>query len=346
MILPDKCDYNVWLSSNKGARIRLLTSFESGSLNWNSYRTVTGGGSITLAGEDQTIPWANRTIEIERVEEYGSTKKIHPLGKWLVDSHKRAFKNNTVYDTLSLVDRSALLGTIPVSETVSFPAGTNVVDAVGDMIRSYGGFSIGILPSTYTLSKAKSWTSQDAASLLTVANQLLDEIGYSDLSVDLNGSWYSGPNILFEDRLTTHSFAESLFYTDNINQEFNYLNVPNRVIVVSRGSDSEDPIVGIAEDCCSSSPFSFINRGRWVVREYQWSVSNIFVAERLANRALEDTRSVVFRQTLEHPFIPELHLDAVAEDAEGIRSIVVQRDIPLSYDKLVKTTFRRQIGVE
>lgn len=230
-------------------------------------------------------PWAVATLRFTSPRDLHSAEGLH--------------HDSTLLSKVSILDEDE------VSETYSLPAGTAIIPVVDALIRTTGEGRIAATPSTKTLSASVVW--EAGTPKLTIINDLLKAAGYWSVWCDGSGQFRLEPYTLPKNRPSAFIFAagEASIHKPDWTREQDLSSVPNRVVVVQEGSGDDDPIIGLAENTDTSSPFSFHSRGRWITR----TVKNVEVADGnaanlLAQRYLLDSMAPVERFDVDHAIVP------------------------------------------
>lgn len=181
-------------------------------------------------------------------------------------------KNDT-RDTISIeaYDRCWQVRDTRVEGAMYFPAGTNYIDAIKQLLTIAGISLVQAIPTTATLSEAReSW--DIGVSYLTIINELLSEINYNPLWFSAKGVAVlepaSIPNAEKIDHVLDNSNIASLLLPD-LKQETDFFSAPNVFICVVSNPDKTGPMVAVAENANPQSPLSVMRRGRRIAQTYR-----------------------------------------------------------------------------
>ena len=177
-----------------------------------------------------------------------------------------------VYDTSKPLHDDAL------TETLVLTAGTNVVDAVEEILESAHVYRHAIMPSDKTLRVTTSWPATTTKA--QVVRDLLNSINYTSLLMDWEGVLRSLPTRMSEsDQAVLELSDVRVSPTTGGYKEYSAIedsfDTPNRWIGRSRAEGDVEPLIAVAENKDPESPTSYYAygddtvEGRWITRVTQ-----------------------------------------------------------------------------
>lgn len=226
-----------------------------------------------------------------------------PIGVYLFSSPEET-NSITTQERTGLLTKMVVIDEDSLTETLSLDAGTPVVDAVVSIIQSTGEYRIAVTDSDAVLSNPLVWKAGE--SKLTVINTLLEAIGYRSLWCDGLGQYRVEPYDYSGEKAIAWTFraGDTAIHKPDWTRSQDLTGIPNRVIVVSPGTDEEPAIVGIAENNDPESPFSIPRRGVRTRREEVSDIESQTVANELAERYLFNSMNPVARLSVTHAIVP------------------------------------------
>lgn len=252
-----------------------------------------------------------------------------PMGVYIFDSPKVQHGIASEYEA-SLLPKTAIVDQDLVTSTYSLSAGSAIIPAVVALIESTGETRIAVTDSDAVTTSAVAFEAGE--SKLTIINELLTSANYTSLWADGTGQFRVEPYVEPMDREVVYDFAagEASIHKPEWGREQDILNVPNRVVVVSPGTDDEPPIIGIAENTDADDPFSIPSRGRVIGRTEEVSdMSSQSAATAHARRLLQGGMTPVATIDVEHAIVPLEPHDRVRFDSHGERYATVRE---MSFD--------------
>ncbi|UBH06483.1 hypothetical protein K8P10_001994 [Leucobacter sp. Psy1] len=300
-------------------------------------------GSMSLVGSTADIDWMRDRVRftydpgILGVDPW-------PVATLLLSSPTEDRTDLRTAWEVELLSKLAVLDEDAIHETFSLAAGTPIVPAVVDLIRSAGETRIAVTESDTTLANPQVWPASTPK--LTIINDLLQAAGYWSLWADGAGLFRVEPYRAPGDRAVSWVFAagEAAIHTPDWGREQDLASVPNRYIVVGQGSDDTPPLVGVASNEDADSPFGYEARGRWITRTeegVEGSTQTVF--DQLAQRRLADAMSPVAKLDATHAIIP-LNPNDLVEFApttrEPVRATVQRMAYTLGFDAQCSAEWR------
>lgn len=321
---PRITDYRFEILDSDDHITGTLGTVTGGSVEWVSRTALHGGGTLNVADPDTTVDWLNiriRPVVIwSRPDVPGETETA--LGVFLPSAPVEAWTDTGRTWAVELVDKLSILDVDIVTDLAGDPvtytaaAGANIVTLVRALIEATGETTQAIVAGAKTVLAAMTW--ELGTSRLKIINDLLEAANYRSLWVDGAGQYRVEPWIDPADRPPTYALlapftpgASSLMAPD-WTRDADIYDVPNRYVAITAGSGDTAALTSVAENLDPASPFSYPSRGRWITRV----LTNAEAASQadldtIARRGLTSTTSVSGVLTVNHAFLPELHMDDV-----------------------------------
>ena len=320
----------------KAGELRL----QNGSLEWSIFRSVQGTGSIDLtSGSVPQIDWMHDRV---RITYHGRGGDI-PFGVWLVSTTGWDTEGPITRTSLQLSDKTELLNW-SIGEWFTLPAGTNVVQAVVDIITSRGETAILAEDSDATLLTAQTWDPTDGeVTWLKVVNDLLGLINYNTLWADLAGNLRLSPYTLPTQRPVVAAYGERPFdnlMTPNWSDEADFYRLPTGVRVHVEGDEETPGFVGRA-DLPPEHPLSAASRdGVPRLRVETREAATQAIADDIASRLLQESINVLRSVTLTHPVDQTQLNDVVLHRPTDLTGAIVNRSVNLQLGAVVEDRIR------
>lgn len=274
-------------------------------------------------------------LEIEGVEET-------PLGVYIATAPATSWDGSGGRESIELLDRTSVLAQDYLPESYTVAAGTNIITAIKQLIRSTGeavgsiSDSDDVVPSTLTWGAGKN--------KLTVINELLDSAGYLALWSDGDGQYRVEKYVPPKDRPVVYQMLDDndSIYLPDITVENDIYGTPNRVIMTSQGDGQEEGWTAVATNEDPSSPLSFQARGRWV-SDIQLGIEAASQADLQdkANRRLASLISNHSTLDVNHGPIPGLRVNQVVRfrrKVAGVDSLFTVTGTKINFDPLELST--------
>lgn len=315
---------------------------------------------VTVANE-QLADWLNVRIRpMIRIQRLGGgddpAGTLVPAGVYLCAAPVENWdatglrRNVELIDKLSILDQDIASGSSSVITAYSALAGANIITLVTTLIAETGETHPAIQPDTKVLASPLMW--DIGTTRLKIINDLLDAAGYFSLWVDGWGQYQATPYVQPTDRAPIytsiapfsdgpHSLMDSAWTRDR-----DIYSVPNRFLAVSQGDGETAALVSTATNVDPASPYSFPARGRWITQvEIGIEAVTQAALDTIARARLSSATSVTNQITLDHVFLPDLHINSVVHfvnpDSQlDIYCYVVRTTIPFDPTKLCQTTMR------
>lgn len=155
------------------------------------YRTVHGRARLVVSRE---LQWGSQRLRpYLRLSADRVTYNRFDLGVFLMSTPERRVGGNPPLWEVDCFDKLDILN-VPI-QTVSVPAGANVVDAVIELIEDTGETAVSIEPSDKVTPEVRVFSVVDDWTRLTVCNNLLNSIGYRALHANRAGTYRSTPYV-------------------------------------------------------------------------------------------------------------------------------------------------------
>ena len=223
--------------------------------------------SISLTGEKKgiiTIDYLNDRLQPVIKFQSREITVNFPLGILLLNSPTRKDRKNAVYREIECYSKLQILQEDKFGERYFIPAGTKYTTAISQIISSAGETKINIVPSSDTLQTDKEYDIE--MSKLQIVNELLNEINYNSLRVDVNGYFVSEPYVLPVDREIEYEYIDNELsvIVPEVMEELDLFNVPN-VFVRYLNNPERPPLRSVYTNDNPDSITSTVSRGRNIV---------------------------------------------------------------------------------
>lgn len=321
--------------------IRDLDGVTGGSISLNANAVLRGSGQLELVEQQQNINLVRDRVriwwEVDGVDPW-------PLGVYLLDSPTVKHDDTGSSREIQLIDKLAIIQDDRVEKPYSVPAGTNITGEVKALIESTGERNIALTEDSTVLNSMMVWEAGE--SKLRIINDLLEVINYWSLFTDGMGSYRVEPYVRPENRPVAYSFieGEQAIHTPDWEDEQDFSEVPNKVVLVSQPAEEEEPLIATAMDTNPASPTSFPNRGRWVTyTDNGIEAANQEQLQGLADRKLLDLTDPVQKLSISHAPVPLWYNNAVRFTSQGKNTLatVTSFTYSLSPGELVQAEWRQ-----
>lgn len=239
---------------------------------------------------------------------------------------------------VELYDKTLILSDDRFGESYSLGAGTNIIEAVADVITSTGEPEPPLLtPSSKTLAAGMVW--EAGTSKLKIVNDLLDAAGYFALYTDGHGRFHADPYTTPSSRPSQWNFANTTaIYLATWTRDQDVFAIPNKYICVGRTEGDTAALTSTATDE-GDGPYSYESRGRWITRvDTNVEASNQTVLDMIAERRLYEAQQVTETFEFTHPWLP-FGLNDVVE-FNGTKAVVWKQSVKLQTGGLITSTAR------
>ena len=321
----------------EGREIRPLTNVTGGTITLSGSSRLRASGSIDLASTDDGIEWAKNRVRIEYAP---SGTPAWGLGVFTLSAPTRTYTEAGSTWSVELSSLLALPDADCVERTYTVKAGSNLVNTAASILRETGLNTLSVTPSAAQASGDIVY--DPGKSKLTIANDLLGAAGYWAAHPDGTGAIHLDPYVRPAARGVAYDFCEGAraIHLPEWEYELDAASVPNKIVLVSEGSQDKPALVGVAMNEDPSSPYSYPSRGRWVT-ETQTGVeaANQESISSQARRRLIEVSTPSASITLQHMPIPLQPNSVVGFSSQGLSTRGVVREISYTLDptSLVKT---------
>lgn len=215
--------------------------------------------------DDNTIDWLN-----DRIQPFIMFKM--PDGGWaewsqgifLLSTPVRVEKNGEVYREVEAYDGLQVLKDDKFDSRYYITLGTNYVSAIISILNSAGISKYNLEQTTASLQTTREW--EPGTEKLTIINELLQEIAYTQLWVDEYGFYTAAKYRLPSERAADYSYKDnemSVTYNE-MSEELDLFSIPNKWVVIKSNAESS-PLVSTYTNSNPDSITSTVSRGRNIV---------------------------------------------------------------------------------
>ena len=186
---------------------------------------------------------------------------------------------------------------------------------------------------------------------LTIVNKLLISINYNELTVDYQGNFLIHPHLEHGSQPVVATFERGsrAIYRANWVKNQDIGNIPNRVILVSEGTGSDEALTGTAENNNPDSPYSYHNRQYWLTHyESGIEAETPTVIQQLAERKLVELTTPSTTIDVEHMWLDlKLHdkIRFAPSNHDPIDVIIDSMRIELKPGSLVNATWKEVVKI-
>lgn len=243
----------------------ILSGVSGGSVTWKRDALIKGGGTLRLTDLGQDIDWLNDRFRISMTVN-GVT---WGLGVWIPTAPEGAWDGPNRTWEVELHDKLVVLDEDKVLQTTVVNAGADVIDYVVALINSAGEYNIAATDLGVQVATSLVW--MVGTPKLRIINDLLNASGYFPLRVNRDGAFLLEPYVQPSARAYAYEFLDgpNSIYASAFTHTLNNFQVPNRVIATTNGDSENEGFIASAENEDPESDYSYVNRGRWVVRFYE-----------------------------------------------------------------------------
>lgn len=339
--------FDLYDGSEYQGELTLVDRGSAPTLTTDTSRSIkrTLEGVILLPGEIEQINVVRWSVKLVMELSDGST---WPQGTFRWADVSRPIVSNkdgtvimgahcSFVDQLMIVDQQ-------LDRSVSFPPGTNITDAIADLLAELP-IEFAVLASSAMISpeaEAISWNI--GTSRLKIINDLATMIGYHDLYFDNTGVGRLGPMpdpLVSSGSVLEYPVGKRTFF-GTATRSTNLLDLPNRFVVVNNGA-TQVPVYG-EYDIPYDAPHSFENRGFFVTHVEQFQGLNSSADAQFAAESLGRQWRFPF-ETVEFAGPPDPrhdHYDVV--NFEGDRFLELNHSMTLRDGTDHKHVLRRTYG--
>lgn len=326
-----------------------LAGVKGGVLEWHANAPVHGGGKITVVSLGRSeVDWLNSRVHIVmHIEGKGE----YPLGVYIPSAPAENWDDMNLTLDVELLDKCSILDSDYVLNTHSIEPGTNVTQAVRNLIESTGEHAGSITETEHETPKALLWES--GTSKLQIINDLLEAAGFFSLQVDGNGKFRAVRFRAPKNRPLAHEFKDDVdsIYSPAFTYERDIYSIPNKVVLIAPGDGDEEAMRGVATNMNPNSPYSYQRRGRWIIDVVKGveATSQEALDERALAR-LESLTSSNGTVSINHAPLPWLGVTEVVrfkrDEADlDMRAVVASTQIELDAMALQRTALQEVADV-
>lgn len=289
--------------------IKIFDKTRDMTVTQNIDAKIRGGFKFTIQSSSKVMDYMQ-----DRVKPWVMVNGVKwPLGVYLPSSPDVTRSAASLEVVVPCHDKTIILEQDKVPETFSLPAGTPVIEAVVDLITGTGETAISVTESAATSRTPQTWNA--GTSVRDIINDLLQSVNYSTIWVDYNGVFRVEPYIPPNQKIPVRVFdaGEYAIHSPDWKRKRDISQVPNRVILISPGTDTDSELISVAENTDPNSDYSYQARGgRWVTRVYE----NVEAADQttldsLATRYLANATRAIAHLEVSHALVPLNPGDAV-----------------------------------
>lgn len=310
-----------------------LDGVSGGGLRFDVNATIRGGGNLEYQGEP--IDWLRHRVQpFYKIEAAGKVVEW-PLGVFIPTTPGTTYGDGAASVSIQLYDKTQILDEDKIETSYSVPKGANVTARVRSLVRGIGESKVAVTDSGAVLSTGMVWES--GTSKLRIINDLLGAINYFSIWVDGHGIFRADPYLYPYERPIAFGFVddETGIYSPDFVNENDAFNIPNKVICIGQSDGTTPAKIGIATNEDKTSPYSYLNRGRWIARtEEGVDATSQSVLNALAKRYLLEGRTAGSTYDISHAPI-QLDLNAAVgfrRDLEGIEIRGTVESMTYSFD--------------
>lgn len=340
---PRREHYRVDLMTNRDGTIGRLDGVSEISLEFNSSEdgVLASGGSLRLDDRGQDIDWLNA-----RCQPWATVNdQSWPLGVYLMSAPTAQHSPTGVSWEVTLKDKLSILDEDLVAGTYALNTGTNVVDAIRQVIDDAGETNHSISPDPRVLTGPLTW--QAGTSRLVIVQDLLKLINFAPLSVDGWGAYVGTPYVDPKDRAVSRTFEEGLssIHLPTFQVTRDVASTPNRLIGVA--STSGAGLVVTADNDDPDSPYSITARNRVIARSEDFEAVNLETLAALVARRMRELMAPASVVVFEHAVVPVEVGDIVRFTSDGVsvEGVVVSTSVALAAGQMMQTTIREVVRV-
>lgn len=329
--------YWIELLDSQNQLIRTLDTV-GGRINLNVNAPIRGGGRINVV--DDNIDWLST-----RVRCWYSSNDQEPfaIGTFLPTFPRYDRSDRLLKQSVDLHDTTKVLVDDKIEDTLTVPEGAVVTDAIRDILLSAGETAMSITPSDATMRSARNW--EPGTTKLRVINDLLDYINYFSIWTDGQGVFQAIPYMRPASRPESFTFkkGKDAIHRADWSREDDISEVPNKVVLVTDGSEEEEALRGMYANTDPNSRFSYWARGeRWIVFTDQVEAADQETIDDLARRRLISLSSPSATIEIEHAVIPQQLNNVVRFVSPPVDTLAVieRMQFTMTPGSLVTTTIR------
>ena len=237
-----------------------IDTVKTGRVSYSALAKIKRSALFTML-EDSRVDYLNDRMQPFMEISAGGKTISFPLGVFLLNSPSREDENTVVTRTIEAYDKLQILEEDNFETRYFIPAGENYVNAISSIIMSSGETAISISPTTLTIGRDREFDLD--MTKLDIINRLLEELNYSSLRVDAEGTYVSEPYIEPGNRPIDYEYItnEQSVILPDAREEIDLYNVKN-VFVVFEDNPEKPPLRSVYVNDNLASPMSTVSRGR------------------------------------------------------------------------------------
>ena len=267
---------------------KYLTTIESGSISINFDRDIIGNAKFKLK-EKETIDYLSDVIKPWICKIYEGSVYKYPLGVYMLNYPGKYSDGLKVTRDVNTFDFTLALKQDEFTYPVSYPAGTNVVAKVEEILASVGTWvNYYIQPSDEELSEDMTYAI--GKSKLFVINSLLNTINYVPIFCTGNGVFRSMPWSESNNILWDFQDNEDSLYASGITVVNDYASIYNKVVIITNQLQADTaPLTATLtfEDMgLSAHPLSATSLGRTITEVFNSDATSQDYVDLRARREL------------------------------------------------------------
>lgn len=314
-----------------------VPSLLEATYDWDTTRSVVSGGSFETTQDPGNLVGARILLALDGTDlgSFAVTASSPHYTKLGTTWNVEFMDDGSQLEKTRLVRPVAYAATRPVSSTIQ-----SRLDAVG--------LTASIADNDETLRTAKAW-SAGSTTELQVINDLLETIGFHGLWPSPFGL-FAAKHIEPDTAPIAHTFTEGeeSLHLPSYPLDSDFLSIPNRLLVTSKGDTSANPLTAVAQDHATSM-WSFQARGYWVDAdpvEVDSTSQEALIYE--ADRRLKALQSSAITMTIQHLWTPDIVPGAVVEIVSSNPEVAgrwqaTASSISLGVEALASTSLRKVI---
>lgn len=317
-------DFAIDILDRRDVRIGTLDSVTGGTLDWDSTAAVHGTGSLDVVDIGKDVDWKRSRIKVTALVSAAEGEpgtRAYPLGVFLPAAPSEKWADAGRTWTVELTDKLGLLDSDIVTDDDDMPVaftvarGQDVITTVRRLIEGVGESLPPVDLEPATVTTAMTWPIETKR--LQVINDLLQASGHLSLWCDGEGQYRVSPALPASERpvalesSTPFSPGQVSLMGSDWTHDRDIYAVPNRVVLTSQGDSEAEALTAVAENTDPTSPFSYDALGRWITHvETGVDALTQLDLDLRARQTLSAMTAVASTVTLEHPFLPDLLINA------------------------------------
>lgn len=243
-----------------GGRVTSLSPASAPTINCNAESAIKSSMSCMVYPDDKADYLSDELMPVQIINgvEY-------PCGVFLPTTPQGAVDENGAQTvSIEAYDRGLILQQDKLEAPLYFPAGTNYMTAVGEVLLGAGIENVLATPTDATLAVDHEW--QLGTDKLTIVNGLLGEINYDQIWFNAFGVAIVQPHRTPSAEQIDHQYTpEGLHLQRQANWETDAYEAANVFVVQCDNPDLPEPLTAVSVNDSPTSPLSVFRRGRRIV---------------------------------------------------------------------------------